>query len=128
MRRASELNGLGCAVEGLSWGPSPPEKEPSHGFPDIILGADVFYDTRDFEDVLATVRWLLERPGGGGGGVFITAYQHRSAHRSLEFLLAKWGLRCRHVASAASFLPADKAEGAGGGGGGVDVAEIVIAQ
>ena len=77
-------------------------------------------------------RLLLER-SERRKGVFVTAYQHRSAHRSLEALLRLWGLEVRRVWQPRE---GDEEEGEGGGGedeGGVsggatvDVVEIVIA-
>ena len=61
---------------------------------DLVLGADVLYSKgRDFDKLFATVRLLLQR--GGHGAAFVTAYQHRSSHRSLEALLHLWWGRPR---------------------------------
>ena len=69
-------------------------------------------------------------------GVFVTAYQHRSAHRSLEALLRLWGLEVRRVWQPGEDDDEEE-EGEGGagedeggvvsGGATVDVVEIVIA-
>ena len=73
----------------------------------------------------STPRLLLER-SERRQGVFVTAYQHRSAHRSLEALLRLWGLEVRRV-----WQPGEEGEeeGEGGvsGGATVDVVEIIIA-
>lgn len=126
------------SVCGLSWGTTDAAalRLASCSF-DLIVGADVFYSKgRDFDRLLATVRLLLER-SEGGAGVFVTAYQHRSAHRSLEALLQLWGLEVRRVwqPSTGEDDGDDEDEGGGGCGGGswtvgatVDVVEIVIAS
>ncbi|KAK7111140.1 histone-arginine methyltransferase METTL23-like [Littorina saxatilis] len=61
---------------------------------DFILGSDCFYDTKDFEDVLVTVSFLLKR---NPDCQFWTTYQKRSAMRSIEFYLKKWGLAAEEV-------------------------------
>ncbi|XP_028395338.1 methyltransferase-like protein 23 [Dendronephthya gigantea] len=61
---------------------------------DIILGSDCFYDPKDFDDILATVAYLLER---NPKGEFWTSYQERSADWSIEILLKKWNLGCQLV-------------------------------
>jgi len=57
---------------------------------DIILGSDCFYDTKDFDDILATVSFLMEK---NPQTKFWTSYQERSSSRSIEDLLNKWGLK-----------------------------------
>ena len=82
-----------------------------------ILGADCFYDKSDFDDVLATVHFLLQQHGSrtpegqgsaspdahgcGQGGcsapphspVFLCAYHSRDMHHhSLSYQFAKWGM------------------------------------
>lgn len=71
----------------------------------VVLGADVLYASKDFDDLLATVKFLLL---GMPDSVFITTYQPRSGHRSIEYLMAKWGLQCTQLLDAADFLPASK--------------------
>ncbi|RKP10001.1 putative methyltransferase-domain-containing protein [Thamnocephalis sphaerospora] len=61
-----------------------------------ILGADVFYEPASFEAVLATVAYILRvHPQA----CFVTAYQERSATRSIQPLLERWGLAGRRVPS-----------------------------
>ncbi|KAI8059228.1 putative methyltransferase-domain-containing protein [Gongronella butleri] len=60
---------------------------------DVILGSDTFYDPADFEKLLVTVSYLIHRHNADCR--FITAYQERSAKRSIQFLLDKWSLQCR---------------------------------
>ncbi|TPX65720.1 hypothetical protein SpCBS45565_g04917 [Spizellomyces sp. 'palustris'] len=83
-----------CSVIGLRWGKFPPLSDPSYLF-DFILGADVFYEPRDFDDLIASVAYMLSqsRPSAK----FITAYQERSSRRTVQPLLEKWNLRCRIV-------------------------------
>ncbi len=103
-RAAVTRNGLGarCAVVGLSWGrftPALMALPPQ----DWLLGADVLYDSAEFEPLLATVAFLLRN--APPGAAFATAYQHRSRHASLEWRLAKWvrrGSLCERVGCAAA--------------------------
>eukprot|EP00897_Mesotaenium_endlicherianum_P004509 jgi/Mesen1/4086/ME000214S03268 len=105
LRSACALNNVNCEVLGLSWGVSYSQQCLPVKELDIVLGADVLYDTCEFEGLLATARGLLESFPRAS---FITAYQHRSGHRSLEFLLAKWGFRCLNVTLAEDILPPEK--------------------
>ncbi len=80
-------------VVGVTWGQFDP------GFltldpVDIVLGSDCFYDPKDFEDILVTVSFLMDR---NDKCEFWTTYQERSSDRSLEFLLGKWGLHCARL-------------------------------
>ncbi|KAL0912733.1 hypothetical protein M5K25_018725 [Dendrobium thyrsiflorum] len=104
MRRICNLNKLDCKILGLTWGEwDAPLFELQ---PDIILGADVFYDSTDFDDLFATVTFLLQN---SQGTVFITTYHNRSGHHLIEFLMAKWGLKCLKLLDGFSFIPAQKA-------------------
>ena len=128
----------GVSVSGLTWGTidAPTLRLASVGSFDVVVGADVFYSKgRDFDRLFATVRLLLER-SENAAGVFVTAYQHRSAHRSLEALLRLWGLEVRRVwhHSHPGEEEERKREGEGEGHEGhpgvaaVDVVEIVISS
>ncbi|PKU84123.1 methyltransferase-like protein 23 [Dendrobium catenatum] len=104
MRRICNLNKLDCKILGLTWGEwDAPLFELQ---PDIILGADVFYNSTDFDDLFATVTFLLQN---SQGTVFITTYHNRSGHHLIEFLMAKWGLKCLKLLDGFSFIPAHKA-------------------
>ncbi|KAI9277158.1 hypothetical protein BDA99DRAFT_495036 [Phascolomyces articulosus] len=59
---------------------------------DYILGSDTFYDPADFENLLVTISFIIHRHNSRCK--FITAYQERSAKRSIQYLLDKWGLQC----------------------------------
>jgi hypothetical protein len=85
---------------------------------DVVIGADVLYGkSRDFHAVFATARLLLENAPSRNEGVFVTAYQHRASHRSIESSLVTNGL----VVRRAFRYPAE-------GGITVDVVEITLAD
>ena len=86
-------NGVGkrCGVFPLTWGdftPSLVALPPQ----EVLLGADVLYDSAEAEALLATVAFLLRR--AAPGAAFVTAYQQRSRHASLEWRLEHWVRRC----------------------------------
>ncbi|EFH62639.1 predicted protein [Arabidopsis lyrata subsp. lyrata] len=77
MRRVCELNKLNCNVMGLTWGVW---DAPIFDLrPNIILGADVLYDSSGY------------------------------GHHLIEFLMVKWGLKCVKLLDGFSFLPSYKA-------------------
>ncbi|KAH9662579.1 putative methyltransferase family protein [Citrus sinensis] len=88
--------------------------------PNIILGADVFYDASAFDDLFATITYLLQ---SSPGSVFITTYHNRSGHHLIEFLMVKWGLKCVKLVDGFSFLPHYKARELNGN---IQLAEIVL--
>lgn len=80
-------------VIGLTWGHMtqellalPPQ--------DILLASDVFFEPEDFEDILTTVYFLMQK---NPKAQFWCTYQVRSADWSLEALLYKWGMKCVHI-------------------------------
>lgn len=92
MRRMCDLNKVSCKVMGLTWGEW---DEPFFSLaPKVVLGADVFYDTNDFDDLFATVTFMLQNSTGG--------------HHLIEYLMVKWGLKCTKLLDAFSFLPSCK--------------------
>ncbi|XP_068468536.1 uncharacterized protein [Phaseolus vulgaris] len=104
MRRVCDLNKLECNVLGLTWGVW---DSPLFNLqPTLILGADVLYDSNAFDDLFATVTFLLQN---SPGSIFITSYHNRSGHHLIEFLMGKWGLKCLKLLDGFSFLPSDKA-------------------
>ncbi|XP_058180665.1 uncharacterized protein LOC131299108 isoform X2 [Rhododendron vialii] len=105
-------------VMGLTWGVWDADIFSIH--PKIILGADVLYDTSAFDDLFATVAFLLQN---SPGSVFITTYHNRSGHHLIEFLMAKWGLKCIKLLDGFSFMPSTKASGLSGN---IQLAEIVL--
>ncbi|KAF9572202.1 hypothetical protein EC968_010139 [Mortierella alpina] len=62
---------------------------------DIILGSDTFYNPPDFEPLLATVSYIINRHNPDC--VFLSTYQNRSAKRNIDHLLLKWGLEGRLI-------------------------------
>uniref|UniRef100_A0A8C5MQT9 Methyltransferase 23, arginine n=1 Tax=Leptobrachium leishanense TaxID=445787 RepID=A0A8C5MQT9_9ANUR len=106
--RSCEQNNIaGVPVIGLTWGEISPDLLDLPCI-DIILGSDVFYEPKDFEDILVTVRFLMER---NQHAQFWTTYQVRSADWSIECLLYKWNMKCRNIPLA--IFHADKQSLAG---------------
>ncbi|CAA7053847.1 unnamed protein product [Microthlaspi erraticum] len=119
MRNVCELNKLCCNVMGLTWGmwdASIFDLRPNN----IILGADVLYDSSAFDDLFATVSFLLQ---SSPDAVFITTYHNRSGHHLIEFLMVKWGLKCVKILDGFSFLPPRKASALSGN---IQLVEIVL--
>lgn len=61
---------------------------------DLVIGSDCLYDTSVFEEVIASVAFLLEN---NPKATFICSYQLRSSDWSIENLLKKWNLSCRNI-------------------------------
>ncbi|XP_043708723.1 methyltransferase-like protein 23 isoform X1 [Telopea speciosissima] len=118
MRRMCELNKVSCKVLGLTWGEWDTPIFSLH--PDIVLGADVLYDSSDFDDLFATVTFLLQN---SPGSVFITTYHNRSGHHLIEYLMVKWGLKCIKLLDAFSFMPSSKTSCTSGN---IQLAEIML--
>ncbi|CAE5962261.1 unnamed protein product [Arabidopsis arenosa] len=120
MRRVCELNKLNCNVMGFTWGVW---DAPIFDLrPNIILGADVLYDSSAFDDLFATVSFLLQ---SSPDAVFITTYHNRSGHHLIEFLMVKWGLKCVKLLDGFSFLPSHKASVLSGN---IQLVEIVLSS
>jgi predicted nicotinamide N-methyase len=86
-QQGTYLVGKGAVtVRGLTWGRFPGHTLTQLPQANLIIAADVFYDTGLFEDVLATVSFL-DAP-------LVTVFQHRggSERGMLEFLVGRWGL------------------------------------
>ncbi|KAI3865677.1 hypothetical protein MKX03_000472 [Papaver bracteatum] len=103
MRRVCHLNKLNCEIMGITWG----EWDlPIFSLqPSIILGADVLYDSKDFDNLFTTVTFLLQNTPGS---FFITSYHNRSGHHLIEYLMVKWSLKCTKLLDAFSFMPSCK--------------------
>ncbi|XP_062101894.1 uncharacterized protein LOC133809033 isoform X2 [Humulus lupulus] len=108
----------GLEILGLTWGVW--DASIFSLSPSIILGADVLYDTGAFDDLFATVTFLLQ---SSPGAVFITTYHNRSGHHLIEFLMVKWGLKCVKLLDSFSFMPSQKVSGLSGN---LQLAEIVL--
>ncbi|KAM0945369.1 putative lysine methyltransferase, S-adenosyl-L-methionine-dependent methyltransferase [Dioscorea sansibarensis] len=118
MEKICKLNKLNCRILGLAWGEWDAPLFDLH--PQVILGADVLYENTDFDDLFATVTFLLRH---SPGSVFITTYHNRSGHHLIEFLMAKWGLRCSKLIDGFSFIPQIKASSLQGN---IQLAEIML--
>ncbi|XP_028312110.1 histone-arginine methyltransferase METTL23 isoform X2 [Gouania willdenowi] len=93
-RRSCEANLLqGVKVLGLRWGAVTPDL-CSLPHIDIIIGSDVFYQPEDFEPLLLTVSFLLNK---NPEAQFWTSYQLRSPDWSMVELLVRWKLSCHYV-------------------------------
>ncbi|KAM3921365.1 histone-arginine methyltransferase METTL23 [Leptodactylus fuscus] len=92
-RSCAQNNLDGVPVIGLTWGEISPDLLTLPPI-DVILGSDVFYEPKDFEDVLVTVRFIMEK---NPNAEFWTTYQVRSANWSIEALLHKWDLQCLNI-------------------------------
>jgi hypothetical protein len=91
-------------IHGLTWGSFHPTLF-DFGKVDFVIGADLFYDEKDFDDVLASVVFFFyENPDC----MFITTYQERDPvdHYRLQHLLRKWRLKLELLDN--SFYPQDK--------------------
>ncbi|XP_072098607.1 histone-arginine methyltransferase METTL23 isoform X3 [Mobula birostris] len=74
-RRSCQINNLeDVPVIGLTWGQISPDLVQLPQI-DIILGSDVFYEPEDFEDILTTVFYLMQK---NPKALFWTTYQERS--------------------------------------------------
>ncbi|KAJ1403906.1 S-adenosyl-L-methionine-dependent methyltransferase [Sesbania bispinosa] len=118
MRRVCDLNKLECNVLGLTWGVW--DSSIFSLQPTIILGADVLYDSNAFDDLFATVTFLLQN---SPGSTFITSYHNRCGHHLIEFLMGKWGLKCLKLLDGFSILPSHKASQLSGN---IQLAEITL--
>ncbi|EPS59632.1 hypothetical protein M569_15173, partial [Genlisea aurea] len=117
MREVCDLNDVKCNVMGLTWGVWDPPIFNLH--PNFILGADVLYDAKAFDDLFATVSFLLRR---SSDSIFITTYHNRSGHHLIELLIEKWKLKCTKLVDGFSFMPSHKASKFSGN---IQLAEIV---
>lgn len=93
-RQSCRMNHLPqVPVLGLTWGHV---SQDLLGLPpqDIVLASDVFFEPEDFEDILTTVYFLMQK---NPRVQLWSTYQVRSADWSLEALLYKWEMRCAHV-------------------------------
>ncbi|XP_044309542.1 methyltransferase-like protein 23 isoform X1 [Varanus komodoensis] len=88
-QRSCQMNNLsGVHVMGLTWGHVSPTLLALPPV-DIVLASDVFFEPADFEDILSTLHYLMEK---NPHTQVWTTYQVRSADWSIEALLYKWEL------------------------------------
>ncbi|KAG8183533.1 hypothetical protein JTE90_003880 [Oedothorax gibbosus] len=91
-----QLNGISkeaFEIKEMTWGyfsanlvQSPPI--------DIILGSDVFYSPKDFEDIIVTVSFLLKK---NQSAEFWCTYEHRCTDWNIDNYLEKWNLNCEEI-------------------------------
>ncbi|XP_067860285.1 methyltransferase-like protein 23 isoform X2 [Heptranchias perlo] len=73
-RRSCQINNLeDVPVIGLTWGQISPDLVLLPKI-DIILGSDVFYEPEDFEDIVTTIFYLMQK---NPHALFWTTYQER---------------------------------------------------
>ncbi|XP_078178468.1 uncharacterized protein LOC144572679 [Carex rostrata] len=119
IRSICDQNKVNCQILGLNWGEWDSSIFDLH--PKIILGADVLYDTAGFDDLFATVTFLLKN---SPETVFITTYHNRSGHHLIEMLMVKWGLKCVKLIDGFSFMPPQKASSLSGSN--IQLVEITL--
>jgi hypothetical protein len=61
---------------------------------DIILGADVFYSSEDFEFVIALIDQFMSK---NSKTIFYTTYQERSTRRSISPYLEKYKMNAEFI-------------------------------
>lgn len=118
IEKICSLNELDCRVLGLTWGEWDASMFDLQ--PQIVLGADVFYNASHFEQLFATVAFFLQN---SPGSVFITAYHNRSGHHLIEFMMVKWRLKCTKLLDGFSFMPPIKASSLQGN---IQIVEIML--
>ncbi|KAI9470640.1 MAG: putative methyltransferase-domain-containing protein [Benjaminiella poitrasii] len=62
---------------------------------DFILGSDTFYEPSQFENLLVSVSFIIHNHNSQCK--FFTTYQERSTKRNIQYLLDKWGLKCKMI-------------------------------
>ncbi|RWS04255.1 methyltransferase-like protein 23 isoform X1 [Dinothrombium tinctorium] len=102
-KRNLTLNGLrfndeseNCVkVMHLTWGLFTKEVMELKPF-DFIIASDCFYDINDFEDILATISFFIEK-SVDRKAIFFTTYEERNADWNIQCLLKKWNLKCEYI-------------------------------
>jgi hypothetical protein len=95
---AQALNNLSesqCSVQPLTWGIFDSTMTSAMPIFDLVLGADIFYNRVDFEDILSTVYYFMAKHPTGQC-LFITAYQCRSSKHTISHVLQQAGLELVH--------------------------------
>ncbi|XP_014672209.1 PREDICTED: methyltransferase-like protein 23 [Priapulus caudatus] len=89
-RRSCEVNGVTDAeFIAITWGRFTRDLVALQRL-DFIMASDCFYDARDYEDIVVTVSFLLDK---NPGAKFWCAYQERGADESIEELLQRWEMK-----------------------------------
>lgn len=89
-RKSCEVNGIDNAkFIAITWGRFTKDLVSLQKL-DIIMASDCFYDSKDYEDIIVTVSFLLDK---NPGAKFWCTYQERSSDESIEELLQKWEMK-----------------------------------
>jgi len=83
------------AIIPLTWGQFDKEIVELPAF-DYIIGSDCFYDQNDFEDILSTVSFIIDKHKTQQT-IFYTTYQERCSDWSIQCLLSQWKLKCEPI-------------------------------
>ena len=89
----AERNQVSVKIIGVIWGTITYELAQLQNV-DFILLSDVFYEPSHFEDIVCTIRFLLQRHPNA---VCLSTYQIRDEKWSLHFLLDKWKLKAKRI-------------------------------
>ena len=82
-------------VEEITWGVIDDRSKAILDGPfDYIIGSDVFYEPKDFEDLIASIWYSLSK---SPTAVFLTSYQERISSRCIDILLDRWGLVAKQI-------------------------------
>ncbi|XP_054159815.1 histone-arginine methyltransferase METTL23-like [Oppia nitens] len=93
-----DINGVNdniTAILPLTWGHFDEQVIQMPSF-DYIISSDCFYNEKDFEDILSSVSFLMDKHQTKGT-VFYTTYQERDSEWSIECLLNQWHLKCHYI-------------------------------
>lgn len=91
-----DLEASNTKIVPLNWGTIPSWLTETQVFPEIIIGADCFYEEELFEPVLKTVYFLLRTKremDPNSDPVFYFTYQVRDSTWNILYLLEKWKLQ-----------------------------------
>eukprot|EP00478_Filoreta_tenera_P002210 GABV01002268.1.p1 GENE.GABV01002268.1~~GABV01002268.1.p1 ORF type:complete len:147 (+),score=23.83 GABV01002268.1:162-602(+) len=88
----NQLSPTQYTVSGLSWGEIPPPNDAVPPMQDLdwIIAADILYEPSQFENIAATLFWLLSNAKDSTRCVLV--YHQRSALRVLVFWLRPLGI------------------------------------
>lgn len=86
--------GTDIQVIGLTWGMLGRDFYDLGNDLDMIIGSDCLYDPSVFDDLIASIAFLLEH---NPKATFFCSYQFRSSDWTIESLLQKFNLACRNI-------------------------------
>lgn len=82
-------------LKSLTWGCTHPDLESLPQI-DFVLASDCFYEEADFEDIVATLSYILLEKGGQNCSC-LTSYQVRNAEWSIACILNQFGLKAKSL-------------------------------